>query len=43
MLTQEASSERSSNLNGPPLLGAFHEMRRHWMDRAMAEVELAVC
>jgi hypothetical protein len=42
MLTQEASSERSSNLSGPPLLGAFHEMRRQWMDRAMAEVELGL-
>ena len=42
MVTQEASSERSSNLSGPPLLGAFQEMRRHWMGRAMAEVEMGL-
>jgi hypothetical protein len=42
MLTEEAISERSSNLSGPPLLGAFQEMRRHWMGRAMAEVELGL-
>jgi hypothetical protein len=42
MLTEEAISERSSNLSGPPLLGVFQEMRRHWMGRAMAEVELGL-
>ena len=42
MVTQEASSERSSNLSGPPLLGAFQEMRRQWMARALAEVELGL-
>jgi hypothetical protein len=42
MLTEEASSERSSNLSGPPLLGAFQEMRRHWMGRAMAEIDLGL-
>jgi hypothetical protein len=42
MLTEEAISERSSNLSGSPLLGAFQEIRRHWMGRAMAEVELGL-
>ena len=42
MLTEKANSERSSNLSGPPLLGAFQEMRRHWMGRAMAEIDLGL-
>ena len=42
MLTDEAGLARSSNSSGPPLLDAFQEMRRHWMGRAMAEVELGL-
>ena len=40
MLTEEATLERSSNAADPQLLEALQEIRRHWMGRAMAEVEL---
>ena len=42
MRIEEANLERSSNAAGPPLVEVLQEMRRHWMGRAMAEVELGL-
>jgi hypothetical protein len=41
MLTEEAGLERSSAA-GPPLLETLHEIRRHWLGRALAELELGL-
>jgi hypothetical protein len=42
MLTVEATLEGSSNAAGPPLLETLHEIRRHWLGRAMAELEMGL-
>jgi hypothetical protein len=41
MHTEEAALEASSGA-GPQLIEALQEIRRHWMGRAMAEVELGL-